>query len=231
MRAAGPAPVPASTGDAQHWTQIARRLLSVVVLAFVLLVAVRSSIQATYQFLLPKLLEDRGWEASVYGALAGVFMGTAAVGNVIVGKLADRFGMRVVTTAALLLSVPTGLLLLTTPSTLLAFVACGLTGFLTGGLHSVLVVHAQQLLPVRQGFAAGLILGFTFASGAIGTWVCGFVGDIVGLQPAMQGLALMGVPAALLALALPKHLPGEGGEDAEEVDDVLVGGGPQPAAR
>jgi FSR family fosmidomycin resistance protein-like MFS transporter len=67
----------------------------------------------------------------------------------------------------------------------------------------VLVVYAQQLLPVKQGFAAGLILGFTFASGAIGTWLVGLLADVVGLQTVMLGLTLLGLPVALLALTLP----------------------------
>jgi FSR family fosmidomycin resistance protein-like MFS transporter len=202
----GPLPEPArpqATADSPDWRQIVRHLLSLVVLAFVVLVAVRSSMQAVNQFLLPKLFEDRGWEAATYGLLAGVFMATAAVGNVIIGKLADRFGMRLVASLSLLASVPLGLLYLTSPLLPVVFVACGLTGLFVGGQHSILVVHAQQLLPVRRGLAAGLILGFTFATGALGTWLSGIVADIVSLQLVMQGIIWLGVPAALLSLMLP----------------------------
>jgi FSR family fosmidomycin resistance protein-like MFS transporter len=59
------------------------------------------------------------------------------------------------------------------------------------------------LLPVRRGLAAGLILGFTFATGALGTWLSGVVADVVSLQVVMQGVAWLGVPAALLSLMLP----------------------------
>jgi hypothetical protein len=64
-------------------------------------------------------------------------------------------------------------------------------------------VHAQRLLPVRQGFAAGLILGFTFATGGIGTALVGALADTVGLLTAMQGAVLLALPAAALALTLP----------------------------
>jgi FSR family fosmidomycin resistance protein-like MFS transporter len=74
---------------------------------------------------------------------------------------------------------------------------------LIGGQHSVLVVHAQRLLPARQGFAAGLILGFTFAAGGVGTWLGGVAADQFGLLPVMQIITALGVPAALLALTLP----------------------------
>jgi len=65
------------------------------------------------------------------------------------------------------------------------------------------VVHAQRLLPARQGFASGLILGFTFAAGGAGVWLGGLAADRFGLPAVMQAITLLGLPAALLALTLP----------------------------
>lgn len=174
-----------------------------LVAAFVVLVAVRSSIQSTFQSFLPKLFSDRGWDPALFGLLAGVFMGAGAVGQVITGDIADRFGMRAAVVLPLLLSVPAGMALLLTPATWAIFLACAAAGLLVGGQHSVLVVHAQRLLPVQQGFAAGLILGFTFASGAIGTWCAGLLADGMGLQNVMLGVVFLAIPCALLALTLP----------------------------
>lgn len=179
------------------------RVALIVLVAFVVLVAVRSSIQQIYASFLPLLFSDRGWDATVYGALAGTFMAAAAVGNMFTGDVADRFGMRAATVWPLLLSVPAGLICFLTQSIWATFAACALAGILVGGQHSVLVVHAQRLMPVKQGFAAGLILGFTFASGALGTWLAGQFADVVGLQPVMLWATLLGLPAALLALTLP----------------------------
>jgi FSR family fosmidomycin resistance protein-like MFS transporter len=193
-----------------------------VVAAFVLLVAMRSSIQAAYTAFLPTLFAGRGWEATAYGALAGTFMFAAGIGNVITGELADRFGMRPATVWPLLAGVPAGLVCLWAPTPAAAFVAAGLAGLLIGGQHSVLVVHAQRLLPARQGFAAGLILGFTFAAGGIGTWLGGLVADRVGLLAVMLAITLLGIPAALLALTLPGRV-----EKAPEL--TIEGEAPQPA--
>jgi FSR family fosmidomycin resistance protein-like MFS transporter len=181
------------------------RVAAMAVIAFVALVAVRSSIQAVYQGFLPKLFEDRGWSPVVYGALSGSFMLAAAVGNVATGSFADRHGMRLATVAPLVLSVPCGLLCLWAPSVPAAFVGAALAGLTVGGQHSVLVVHAQKLLPARQGFASGLILGFTFAAGGIGTWLAGIAGDpsALGLLPTMQIVTALALPCALLALTLP----------------------------
>lgn len=189
----------AVAGALPAWTAGAVALIA----AFVALVAVRSSIQSVYQSFLPQLFESRGWAPALFGLMAGVFMATGAIGQVVTGSLADRYGMRAAAVLPLVLSVPAGLLGLLTPSVGLAFVGCAAAGFLIGGQHSVLVVHAQRLLPVKQGFAAGLILGFTFATGAIGTWFAGQAADTVGLQAVMVWTTLFSAPAALLALTLP----------------------------
>ncbi len=199
--------LPTTAPPARHTQKSAAQAAGLLVAAFVVLVAVRSSIQAAYSAFLPTLFAERGWSATWYGALAGTFMFAAAVGNVISGAMADRYGMRVATVGPLLLGVPAGLVCLWSPTPLAAFVACALAGLLIGGQHSVLVVHAQRLLPVRQGFAAGLILGFTFAAGGIGTWLGGLAANIFGLLPVMQVITLLGIPAALLAFTLPRREP------------------------
>ncbi|EFO81393.1 major facilitator transporter [Oscillochloris trichoides DG-6] len=174
-----------------------------LIIAFVVLVAVRSSIQAIYQAFLPKLFSDRGWDPTMFGLLAGVFMGAGAIGQIVTGNLADRFGMRQAIIWPLLLSVPAGLVCFLSASIWVIFASGIVTGFLIGGQHSVLVVHAQRLLPVKQSFAAGLILGFTFASGTLGTWLAGQFADQVGLQNVMVAVTLLGIPAAALAVTLP----------------------------
>ncbi|HMP41141.1 MAG TPA: MFS transporter [Roseiflexaceae bacterium] len=179
------------------------RVGAFLIIAFVVLVALRSSIQSVYMSFLPKVFADRGWDPASYGAIAGIFMFTAAIGNIVAGSVADRFGMRAATIWPSLLSVPAGLICFLSPNIALAFIACGIAGLVVGGQHSVLVLHAQRLLPVRQGFAAGLILGFTFAAGGIGTWIAGIAADQVGLLNTMQAVTLLGLPVALLSLTLP----------------------------
>lgn len=181
------------------WTAAAVMLM----IGFVVLVALRSSIQQIYMSYLPQLFQDRGWTPALFGLLAGTFMGAGAVGQLVSGNLADRHGMRLAVAAPLLIGVPAGLLCLVATPVWLVFTGCLAAGFLFGGQHSVLVVYAQRLLPVQQGFAAGLILGFTFASGALGTAAAGYLADSVGLETVMVWTTLLGLPAALLALMLP----------------------------
>jgi FSR family fosmidomycin resistance protein-like MFS transporter len=198
-------PAPAVAPREQRAKPTARRALGLATAAFVALVAIRSSIQAAYTAFLPTLFAGRGWDAASYGTLSGTFMLAAAIGNLLVGELADRYGMRTVTVVPLVLSVPAGLLCLWSPTPAAAFVGCALAGLLIGGQHSILVVHAQRLLPTRQGFASGLILGFTFAAGGIGTWLGGLLADQIGLLAVLQAITLLGLPAAALALTLPGY--------------------------
>lgn len=186
------------------------------IIAFIVLVAVRSSIQAGYQSFLPKLFADRNWEPWMYGWLAGTFMFTAAIGNVVTGIFADRYGMRAATVWPLLLSVPSGLICLWAPTITAAFITSALAGLFICGQHSVLVLHAQRLLPTQKGFASGLILGFTFATGGIGTWIAGITGDIYGLLPTLQVMTLLALPCAVLALTLPGREDPEGEASAPE---------------
>jgi FSR family fosmidomycin resistance protein-like MFS transporter len=201
LAVAPPAAIP--VGGVAKAGRAVLRAAPVIILAFVILVALRSSIQSAFMSFLPKLFADRGWDPAAYGAMAGTFMFTAAFGNIIAGDVADRFGMRVATIWPLLLSVPAGLLCLAAPTPVLGFVGCAVAGLLIGGQHSILVVHAQRLLPLKQGFAAGLILGFTFASGGLGTWLGGLAADSFTLPVVMQAITLLALPAALLALTLP----------------------------
>lgn len=189
----------ARAAQAREWTAAAAAL----VVAFVVLVAARSALQQIYTAYLPQLFQGRGWTPVLFGLMAGVFMGAGAVGQMVSGGIADRHGMRVAVVLPLLLAVPAGLLCLLTPSVGVAFAACAAFGLLVGGQHSVLVVHAQRLLPVKQGFAAGLILGFTFASGAIGTWVAGQLADRIGLETVMLWATALSLPCAALAMTLP----------------------------
>lgn len=192
-----------STGESQHWRSIVGGLMTLTVLAFVVLVALRSSIHATYQFMLPAMFAEKGWKPEIYGLIVGLVIAAAAVGNVVIGNLVDRLSLRTVVVGSLLLSVPLGLLFVFSNSLPVVFVSATLAGLMIGGSHSVIVVHAQRLLPVRQGFAAGLILGFIFGAGALGTWLCGYLGDIIGMQMAVVVIVLFALPAALLALTLP----------------------------
>jgi MFS transporter, FSR family, fosmidomycin resistance protein len=78
-------------------------------------------------------------------------------------------------------------------------------GGLSGGAHSIIVILAQDLIPMRKGFASGAILGFIFGTGAIGSFIIGAVSDQIGLTTTFQIVAFMIASSGLLSLFLPKQ--------------------------
>ncbi|HEX6305967.1 MAG TPA: MFS transporter [Anaerolineales bacterium] len=174
------------------------------IIAFGLMAALQSWTQQTMVTFLPKYLSDLGQTPSVYGLLAAIFMGGSAVGNILGGNLADRFGKRRVAMMALALaSIPlyfvgdVGL-------SVWLYVLIPVAGALTGATHSIIVVLAQRFLPGRMALASGLILGFLFTSGAVGTLISGHLADLWGFSAVFHLNAGIALTAAILALSLQK---------------------------
>ena len=164
-----------------------------------LLAASRSWIAQNMNLFIPKYLSDLGYSPALYGFIAALFMGGTATGNVIGGNLADRFGKQQVATISLGLATIPLLLLPMVDNISWYYFLVPLTGILSGASHSIIVVFAQKLVPGGMGLASGLILGFTFSSGSIGTLISGFLADSYGIPFIFQlsaGLALIGAAMA-----------------------------------
>lgn len=187
-----------STGDSQlEQTGLARS----VFIAFVLVVALRATVQSGYYGLLPKFLADQGYTPSAYGVMVGIFSLTLAIGTLGGGILGDRISHRTVLIGASLLAAPFTLWMLYSSGWAFA-IAAAIGGFLVGVPHSILVVMAQNLLPRRQGLASGAVLGFMFAAGAAGTGLAGWAADSVGLPAVLLIVALLPLGAGMAAFFL-----------------------------
>jgi FSR family fosmidomycin resistance protein-like MFS transporter len=152
---------------------------------------------------LPKLLMEQGLSSTAYGALAGLFMGGAAVGGIAGGVLGDRIGSFPIMLGATALSVIPFYLLPVTSGPLLPVLILA-AGLLSVAPHSIQVTMAQNFLPGRSGLASGMILGAMFTLGGIGVFLTGLAADQVGLTTVLQANALLcalgtGVGVALWA--------------------------------
>lgn len=198
---AAPAAVKAG-GKAQAQTRPSMQLGWLALVAFIALIALRSTTLQTFSSLLPKFLADQGFTSGEYGRMMGAFSLAGALGTLSGGFLADRFSRRQVIFVALILGGPTSFLLLNATG-MNYYVLAVTAGFLLNIPHSILVVMAQRLLPKRQGLASGAVLGFMFASGAAAGGLVGWISDFTGLGVALHAVALLPVLAGVCALTLP----------------------------
>ena len=166
---------------------------------FALLVMFRTAPQVASMTFIPKLFFDRGYSPGAYGIVTTVFMGGTALGGLVGGYLSDIMGRWKVILWSLLASVLPMYYYPIMDGTML-YVLVFLSGFFNGGSHAVIVVIAQSLLPGRRALASGLIMGFMFASGALGSYAIGIAADYYSLVSAMQVNGLLCLLGALIAL-------------------------------
>lgn len=208
---------PASDGGQQG--VVSPRWSPVAIAGLILLIFFWSWPMAASNTFLPKWLADEGFSSLSFGALLSAFTFACAAGNILGGWLADRWTRKGTMVLAMSLATLPFYALYLTPSTGLgATIAAALAGLLLGVPHSLLVLMGQNLLPQRMGFASGLVLGLSFCSNALAAWLTGWLGDLVGLQQALQLIPWICGIAALCALTLPRTRPGR------EFEALPVGG-------
>ena len=151
----------------------------------------------------PLLFEQKGWDPAAYGTITSSYWIASAISGLVFGRLADRFDRRMVMMLSMLASAP-AFFLLPVYEGAFAFLLAIAAGGLSGGAHSLIVVMAQDLIPLRKGFASGAILGFIFGTGAIGSLVIGALSDQIGLAQTFQIVAVVIALAGLLSLLLPR---------------------------
>lgn len=170
-------------------------------------VAVRSWGQVALTSFIPLFYRDYLGEPPFVGSIVLlVYLGAGAVGTLVGGRVADRYGARVTLAVTMLLSTP---LMFVFPYLrgLPAMVVIALTGFLIISTFALTIVIAQALLPTRGGVAAGLVFGFAVGAGGVGVTMLGSVADAWGLFVAMHVLAAVPVLAVPFVWALPADTP------------------------
>lgn len=193
------ADMPATPGKGSSRAQAAGRGF---ILALVVVAALQSWAQQNINTFLPKYLSDIGQTPAVYGLMAGLFMGGSAIGNVVGGNLADRVGRQRVATLVLALAVIPLLVISRIGFSPWLYLLIPLSGAFTGSVHSIIVVWAQRILRGGMALASGLILGFMFSSGALGTLLSGPIADRWGFPPVFLLTAGLALTASLVTLFL-----------------------------
>src|SRR2546427_6098989 len=131
-----------------------------------LVVTIRSWAQLGFTTFVPfYYIDSLGADPHLVGVLLFVFLGAGALGTVITGPLADRWGTRPFMTWGFVAATPLGVLFLLTSGSPFAIVALGLFGAALVSTFTVSVVLGQAYLPRNPGMASGLIVGFAIEIG------------------------------------------------------------------
>lgn len=141
-------------------------------------------------------------EATANTALT-VMLAAGAIGTLIGGRLADRFGRRVVLRTSMAVLTPLIVVLLL-GGVGVAIGALALIGAATIATFSVTVVMGQEYLPSRLGIASGVTLGLAIGFGGLGAAILGVIADATSLRTALEVVAVLPLPALALAMMLPE---------------------------
>lgn len=142
--------------------------------------------------------------------LLTVYQAAGALGTMLGGWMADRWGRREVIIGTMLFAVPF-LYLFPHVSGAWTYPVLVLSSMALVSTFGVTTVLGQELLPNNIGLASGLSLGFAVGTGGIGATLLGYVADGWGIETALTLNALLPVVAVLFALFLPKRATGDGG--------------------
>jgi MFS transporter, FSR family, fosmidomycin resistance protein len=187
-------PVDAAAGGRDDWGAFSR---------LGALIAVRSGVYFGLQAFVPAyfVAELSSSEAAGNAALT-IMLACGALGTLVGGGLVDRWGARgvLVGTQVLLLPLLVVLPLAGGPA---ATVLLGAIGFFTIASFSITVILGQAYLPSHFGLASGVTLGLAIGLGGVEATALGAIADAAGLPAVLWTVAVLPVPAILLAVSLP----------------------------
>lgn len=185
-------------------TSIAPRVIMAVIL-LVIVVIMRSWVNQGVVTFLPQYYVHYLHQNQAFAAvLTSVFLFAGAMGTLVGGPAADRWGLKAVIVISMG-ALPPLLYLLTVLSGFWSIVVVALAGFAVISTFAVTVVFGQELLPHNVGLASGLMLGFGIGMGGVGATLLGWVADHLGLPTVFHIMMLFPIIGLLAALFLPSR--------------------------
>ncbi len=152
-------------------------------------------------------------QSKVAGGTALTVMSAAGVvGNLVGGKLADRFGHIKVMLIGFALLVPLLPALIWVTRASIAMLLLAPIGLALSATYSPTIVMGQRYLPNHIGLSSGVTLGIAVAIGGVAAPFLGRVADQYGIWSALAAIAFLPVMTAALALSLPDSKTKEAGD-------------------
>ncbi len=160
-------------------------------------------------------------------ALSAMLLG-GAVGTLIGGPLADRFGRRSVLVGSMI-SIPPLVVGFLLSGRVLGVLFVALAGAATIATFAVTIVMGQEFLPGRLGVAAGVTIGLSIGLGGVGAPLLGLLADAHGLRSVFVVVAALPLVALALTLALPRGRAGVRRRSGAAVHGARVAAPREPA--
>jgi len=188
---------PAAIGRGEQWSAFAR-LTTVVMLRSIVFFGLNTFIPLY-------------WSHVLHGSKAGggyaltTMLSAVVAGTLIGGRMADRYGRKIVVVVSLAALSPLLFMFLSAQGLGAAGVMLVPVGLALAASTSVVVVMAQEYLPDRIGLAAGVTLGLSMTVGGLLMPAFGAIADRHGLPTSMALLAI--VPALGFVMSLTLHEP------------------------
>jgi FSR family fosmidomycin resistance protein-like MFS transporter len=134
--------------------------------------------------------------------LLALMLLSGAVGTLLAGPAADRFGRRPVLMASNVI-VPPAILIFVLVGGVPGAIALCVVGPAVVGTFGVTMVMSQEYLPRHIGMASGLSIGLSIGLGGIAAVILGVVADSIDLKTALYVCAAAPVLGAVLTTLLP----------------------------
>ena len=169
------------------------------------IISVRAVIQTGMITFIPLYFATLPGDNKQYAAfLLSVFLFCGAIGTLMGGRLADKFGSKAVMVGSMILVTPLMLLFLNS-SGVVQVVSLGIAGAALISASSLTVVMAQATMPNNIGLASGLTLGLGFGAGGLGAAALGKLADVSGISLTMVIVAFLPILIIALSLLMPSQ--------------------------
>ncbi len=151
---------------------------------------------------LPVYLVSQGYELVTATLIMTLMLLSGVTGQLLGGRISDRFGRKEFMVFALLGAIPFFFLFMAS-SGLTAIIALLAFGFCLWATFSVAVAMGHELLPQNVGLASGMMLGLAIGFGGLGVAVSGLIADHYSLAAALGTIPVPIALAVILMALLP----------------------------
>lgn len=149
-----------------------------------------------------------GASGAAGGAALTLMLVAGAIGTLVGGRCADRYGRRIVLVGAMVPLIPL-LVLLPHVGLLGLFAVLVGVGLTVDAPFSTTIVLGQEYLPRRIGLSAGITYGLAIGVGGLGATGLGALADATSIATVLALLPALAVAALVLAASLPRGVAAE----------------------